>query len=114
MADLGFAQDSGMQDGKGDPSYMQFIHDYMRTTATVASLRNLCQLIPYIPSDSDTKEFRRKCENMLENRLAMGKSRRDVFTHLLNEDAVSGLTFTKSQLSSNAQLMIVAGSGGCF
>jgi hypothetical protein len=30
MADLGFAKDSSMQDGTGDPDYMGFMHDWMR------------------------------------------------------------------------------------
>jgi hypothetical protein len=29
MADLSFAYDAGMQDGKGDNEYMDFTHKYM-------------------------------------------------------------------------------------
>lgn len=110
MADLGFGQDFGMQDGKGDPSYMGFIHKYARVTAILGSLRNLCELVPYIPDDPGTKEFRRKGRKMLADRIAMGKSRRDLFSHLLNEDVDSGVQFTYTQLAANSQLMIVAGA----
>ncbi len=33
MADLGFAKDAGMQDGTGDRTSMQYLHDYMQVTA---------------------------------------------------------------------------------
>lgn len=75
------------------------------------SLRNLCELIPYLPEDSEAKAFKEKGLKMLNRRMALGKTRRDVFTYLLGEDEVTGTKFYPSELASNAQLMVVAGAG---
>lgn len=48
---------------------------------------------------------------MLGARQKMGKSRQDIFTHLLGEDGESGLKFTQAQLLINTQMLMVAGSG---
>jgi hypothetical protein len=42
MADLSFAYDAGMQDGKGDNEYMDFTHKYMFAVGVRLTL--LCQL----------------------------------------------------------------------
>jgi hypothetical protein len=100
-----------MQDDKADPPYMRFLRTYMRATATVSSLRNLCDLLPYLPVDAETQAFKKKGETMLEHRLAMGKTRNDIFSYLLGEDTDSGKGFSRDQLNPNAQLIIVAGTG---
>ena len=76
----------------------------------VGSLRNLCQLIVYLPYSSDLKEFRKKGDQMLENRQKLGSSRKDVFRHLLAEDSETSCKFTQAELNSNANLLIVAGA----
>jgi cytochrome P450 len=113
MADLGFGQDIGMQDGKGDQTVMSFMHDYMRMTAMLGTLRNICDLLPYLPSDTKTRDFKKTCKNMLARRLGMGTSRRDVCSRFLNEDANTGVQFTHQQLGANILLLIIAGSGKC-
>lgn len=110
MADLGFGRDYGMQAGTGDASYMGFMHSYMRTMAILGSLRNLAQLVPFVPSDAATRTFRAKGEKMLTERLTLGNERRDVFSHLLAADVESGMRLSRRELASNAQLVIVAGS----
>ncbi|KAI5776791.1 cytochrome P450 [Geopyxis carbonaria] len=111
MADLSFGLPNyGMQDGTGDSTYMGFINAYMRTLAIIGSLRNICQLVPYLPQDAPTTEFKRKTSVMLKNRIAMGKTRKDIFSHLLGEDSESGIKFDVAQLSANAQLIIIAGA----
>jgi hypothetical protein len=47
MADLGFGQDFGMQDGTGDSWYMDYIHDFMRFSAVRRSQPGL-QLIYFL------------------------------------------------------------------
>lgn len=47
---------------------------------------------------------------MLENRIAMGTGRADIFSHLLGEDTESGTRFTPKQLGANAHLTVVAGT----
>ncbi|CAZ82560.1 unnamed protein product [Tuber melanosporum] len=112
MADLGFGQkpEESMQSGAGDPSYMDFLHGWMRASTVLTSLRNLCELGAYIPQDSESKEFNKLGEKMLGARQRMGKFRQDIFTHLLNEDKESGVNFTQAQLLTNAQMLMVAGS----
>ncbi|KAG0137852.1 cytochrome P450 [Tuber indicum] len=112
MADLGFGQrpEESMQSGAGDPSYMDFLHSWMRASTVLTSLRNLCELGAYIPQDTGSKEFNKMGEKMLGTRQKMGKSRQDIFTHLLNEDKESGVNFTQAQLLTNAQMLMVAGS----
>ena len=48
---------------------------------------------------------------MLNDRKKLGKSRQDIFTHLLGEDSETGTAFTQRQLQASAELVIVAGSG---
>jgi len=110
MADLGFGKDTHMQDGTGDSTYMAFLHQYMSTYFAFGSVRNLAEMIPYLPEDAGRKEFIAKGFNMSETRRAQGKSRADVFTHLLGEDSETGTVFSNIQLMSNAQLMIIAGT----
>ena len=57
-----------------------------------------------------TKRFLEKGYKILEARQARGASRNDIFTHLLASDPETGAVFTKAQLQSNAQLVIVAGT----
>jgi cytochrome P450 len=59
----------------------------------------------------EMKDFDAKAKSMLMDRLKLGKSRQDVFTHLLGEDVETGTVFTEAELAANAQLMIVAGAG---
>lgn len=54
--------------------------------------------------------FRTRGEAMLAERQAVGTSRKDIFSHLLGADTISGRAFTQKQFDSNANLIIVAGS----
>jgi cytochrome P450 len=126
MADLSFAYDAGMQDGKGDNEYMDFTHKYMfaigvcllplsaQKTLTqyqvIAALRPLCQLLPLLPETPDVAAFRLRGEKLLADRQKLGTSRKDIFRHLLSPDPVTSSKFTQTDLNSNANLIIVAGS----
>jgi cytochrome P450 len=83
----------------------------MSALAVAGSLRTLCDLSPIIPKDRQTLEFRKKSVMFLDDRIAKGKNRQDIFTHLLGEDVVTGRRLTKAELNSNAQLLIIAGAG---
>ena len=48
---------------------------------------------------------------MLNDRQRLGKSRQDIFAHLLGEDKETGTAFTQIQLLASAELVIVAGTG---
>jgi cytochrome P450 len=74
------------------------------------SLRNLCQLLIYLPENEDVRVFRTRGEAMLAERQALGTSRKDIFSHLLIADTTTGRAFTQKQLDSTANLIIVAGS----
>ncbi|KAA8893250.1 cytochrome P450 [Sphaerosporella brunnea] len=110
MADLSFGTDYGMQAGTGDPSYMGYLHDYLCALSVTGSLRTLCDFMTVLPYDKATAEYRKQGEKLLDGRIAMGKSRPDIFTHLLGEDIETGKKLTYSELNANAQLLIVAGS----
>jgi hypothetical protein len=43
MADLSFSVDAGMQDGTGDGSYMDFIHNFLSVAAVSAHQLNYKQ-----------------------------------------------------------------------
>jgi cytochrome P450 len=73
-------------------------------------LRNLCQLLVYLPLSADVKEFNRKNENMLAERQKHGTSEKDIFRHLLGEDSETGTVFTQAQLGTNATLTIIGGT----
>ncbi|KAF8253206.1 cytochrome P450 [Wilcoxina mikolae CBS 423.85] len=112
MADLGFGRDIGTQDGE-DGSLMEFLRSYLRAVTTIGSLRNLCDMMSILPSglkSAKSIHFQKKSIEMLEHRKRMGKSRADVFTHLLAEDTETGTTFSDAELASNSRLLIVAGS----
>lgn len=110
MADLSFAHDSKMQEGKGDSFYMDFIHKYIAMVGLIGALRPLCQLLPYLPESSEVREFRLRGEALLAGRQKLGSDRKDLFRHLLAEDDETELKFTQAQLNSNANLVIVAGA----
>ncbi|KAE9378959.1 cytochrome P450 [Stipitochalara longipes BDJ] len=110
MADLSFAHDAGMQDGKGDNEYMDFTHKYMWAVGVIAALRPLCQLLPLLPEASDVRDFRLRGEALLAKRQKLGTSRKDIFRHLLYPDSITSNSFTQTDLNSNANLIIVAGS----
>jgi cytochrome P450 family 628 len=76
----------------------------------VGSLRNLCQLLIYLPQSADLKEFRLKGDKLLEERQKLGSSRKDIFRHLLAEDSETQCGFTQAELNSNANLAIVTGA----
>ena len=48
---------------------------------------------------------------MLNDRKRLGKSRQDIFTHLLGEDSETGTTFTQSELQASTELVVIAGTG---
>lgn len=126
MADLSFAYDAGMQDGKGDNEYMDFTHKYMFAVGVrllalttyhplilcqiIGALRPLCQLLPLLPEASDVRDFRLRGEKLLADRQKLGTSRKDLFRHLLSPDPVTASKFNQKDLNSNANLIIVAGS----
>lgn len=76
----------------------------------VAALRNLCQLLPYLPVTADLKAFRKKGEAMLAERQNSRTANQDLFQHLLAKDSESGCRFTQAELTANAHLAIFAGS----
>ncbi|PQE04137.1 hypothetical protein CJF31_00003232 [Rutstroemia sp. NJR-2017a BVV2] len=110
MTDLGFSIHTGRQDGKGDDTYMSFIHKYMSFIGVVGSLRNFAQLLVLLPETEDVRIFREKGEAMLTQRQNFTSRQKDIFSHLLAEDNESGTKFTQKELDSNAQLVIVAGT----
>ncbi|TGO19003.1 hypothetical protein BTUL_0006g00360 [Botrytis tulipae] len=110
MADLSFSKHAGLQDGTGDNSYMSYVHKYMSFAVIIASLRNLAQLLTYMPETSDIRMFREKGERMLMERQEHGSTYRDVFSYLLSADPDGGEKFTQKELNSNANLIIIAGS----
>ncbi|PVH69841.1 cytochrome P450, partial [Cadophora sp. DSE1049] len=112
MADLSFAHDAGMQSGTGDNTYMHFIHKYMSAAGVIAVLRNLSQLLIYLPESADVKSFRLRGEALLSARQQLGTTRKDIFSHLLGTDTETStpIKFTQAQLNSNANLIIIAGS----
>ncbi|KAF7890487.1 hypothetical protein EAF00_008802 [Botryotinia globosa] len=110
MADLSFSKHAGLQDGTGDNSYMSYVHKYMSFAVIIASLRNLAQLLTYMPETSDIRMFREKGERMLMERQEHGSTYRDIFSYLLSADPDGGEKFTQKELNSNANLIIIAGS----
>ncbi|KAF7854777.1 hypothetical protein EAF04_010345 [Stromatinia cepivora] len=110
MADLSFSKHAGLQDGTGDNSYMSFIHKYMSFAGIVGALRNLAQLLAYIPETYEIRTFREKGETMLKERQERGSTYRDIFSYLLSADPEGGEKFTQKELNSNANLIIVAGA----
>ncbi|APA13544.1 hypothetical protein sscle_11g083140 [Sclerotinia sclerotiorum 1980 UF-70] len=110
MADLSFSKHAGLQDGTGDNSYMSYIHKYMSFAAMIGALRNIAQLLAYIPETSEIRKFREKGEAMLKERQERGSTYRDVFSYLLSVDSKGGEKFTQKELNSNANLIIVAGT----
>ncbi|CZR65232.1 related to pisatin demethylase cytochrome P450 [Phialocephala subalpina] len=114
MADLSFAQDSGMQDGTRVNDYMEFLHKYMAAIVILGNLRPLLALMPYLPVSADVKAHRRRCQDMLAERVKLGKTRKDIFTHLLDPEidppAGKSTMFTPGELDSNANLMVIAGA----
>ncbi|PQE12876.1 hypothetical protein CJF30_00002750 [Rutstroemia sp. NJR-2017a BBW] len=110
MTDLGFSIHTGQQDGKGDGTYMSFIHRYMSFISVAGSLRNLTQLLGLLPETEDIRIFRKKGKAMLTQRQNFTSPQKDIFHHLLAEDSESGTKFTQKELNSNAQLVIIAGT----
>ncbi|KAM0150606.1 hypothetical protein ACHAQE_008383 [Botrytis cinerea] len=110
MADLSFSKHSGLQDGTGDNSYMSYVHKYLSFSVIIASLRNLAQLLTYMPETFDVRTFREKGEKMLMERQEHGSTYRDIFSYLLSTDSDGGDKFTQKELNSNANLIIIAGS----
>ncbi|TGO50103.1 hypothetical protein BOTNAR_0406g00050 [Botryotinia narcissicola] len=115
MADLSFSKHAGLQDGTGDNSYISYVHKYMSFAVLtyeriIASLRNLAQLLTYMPETSDIRMFREKGERMLMERQEHGSTYRDIFSYLLSADPNGGEKFTQKELNSNANLVIIAGS----
>jgi len=76
----------------------------------VGSLRNLAQLLIYIPETSDIRTFREKGETMLSDRQKLVSTHQDIFSYLLSADPEGGGKFTQKELNSNANLIIVAGA----
>lgn len=76
----------------------------------MGSLRNLCQLLIYLPESADLKEYKSWGDKLLEDRQKLGTSRKDIFRHLLAEDSETKSSFTQGQLNSNANLAIVTGA----
>ncbi|KAM3077399.1 hypothetical protein ACMFMG_006746 [Clarireedia jacksonii] len=110
MTDLGFSINTGRQDGKGDDTYMSFIHKYMAFIGIVGSLRNFAQILVLLPELEEIRIFREKGEAMLTMRQNLTSPQKDIFSHLLAEDGESGAKFTQKELNSNAQLVIIAGT----
>ncbi|KAH8658755.1 high nitrogen upregulated cytochrome P450 monooxygenase-like protein 2 [Tricladium varicosporioides] len=107
MADLSFAEDSGMQEGTNTTDHMEFLHAHISKVAFLSQLRNICQLLKYLPIvQKEARDFMARCDAMLKRRLAIGDTRKDIFTHLLSAMP----KFTRDELDANANVIIVAGS----
>jgi cytochrome P450 len=77
-------------------------------------MRNFCDLAPYLPRPKDKTGFALRAKEMYERRLAMGKTREDVFAHLMGESGEEGdgdgYRFSPIELSLNTRLLIIAGA----
>ncbi len=85
----------------------------LRAIKVVGALRNLAQLLVYLPETADVKAFRLRGEALLAKRQLLGTTRKDIFSHLLATDQSingSSVKFTQAQLNSNANIIIVAGA----
>lgn len=74
-------------------------------------LRNVLDILEYLPKDKQSKNFIKNGNEMFEGRLKMGSSRKDIFSHLLGKDEKTGCKFTKKELLANSTLLVVAGGG---
>jgi hypothetical protein len=133
MADLGFAHDAGMQEGRGQNDYMEFIHKYMasfvvgllnpsqyRSILTSFGIRRLAlrplhKPLLYLPQSKDLKIHHARGQALLSHRLKLGTKRKDLFTHLLeaNETVASSgrkVMFTPAELYSNSSMVTIAGT----
>lgn len=110
MSDLGFGIDAFEKGAtrQGESSYMAFLRPHMRIAITLSSLPFPWSLLPLLPQDSQTKHFKANEDRMLQERLSLGTTRKDIFTHLLG-DHDSG-RFSHSELLANAHLICIAGT----
>lgn len=79
----------------------------------VSTFRNLLDITPYLPLERvpRIKEFRNYGYKLLEQRLAMEKPPPDVASVFLEKDPVTGAKFTATQVKTNVELLVLAGSG---
>ncbi|KAF4633933.1 hypothetical protein G7Y89_g4190 [Cudoniella acicularis] len=107
MADLAFAQDTGTQEDTSITNHMEFLHSHISKITFISHLRNVCQLLKYMPvSHKEARDFQKRCAAMLRRRISLGNSRKDIFSHLLSASP----KFTPKELDANANVIIVAGS----
>lgn len=103
IVDVSFGLTYGLQIGSGDPSYMSFVHRFAHIVASLGTLRNLCDLLPYFRSTADAGKFEGMNESLLTRRLTEGNFKSDVVSYFLPH-------FTPTQLSANTTALVVGGS----
>jgi cytochrome P450 len=82
----------------------------MWAVAVCGTLRNLCEHLSLLPINAGVAEFQRKRQIIIDNRIKLGTTRKDAFSQLYEGDKETGTKFTSSELATNAELMIIAGS----
>lgn len=73
-------------------------------------MRNLCQLIPYLPKPSSIRRFNILATKLVEDRKALGTNRKDIFTYLYEAEDDKGSKLTHEELNTNSRITISAGS----
>ncbi|KAJ5729914.1 cytochrome P450 [Penicillium malachiteum] len=109
MMDIGLGKDSGVQDGRTHPFFVQFIHKYLRAVAILSNLRNLGEIFACLPNIPDVKRLRARATELVSERSAKAATQKDMFEHLLNPSPDMGVKFTPDDLTSNLILLMAGG-----
>lgn len=83
----------------------------MRTVNVVGSLRNLIEILAYMPLDRDWQDWRNLELAMIEKRRSMGiNARKDIFAELV-VDPDTNRPREPQEMIGDIDLLVIAGSG---
>ncbi|TGZ85200.1 cytochrome P450 [Ascodesmis nigricans] len=114
ISDLGFGVEKGLQEGHGNREYFESIKLPLALVQPIGSLRMLGEFFSVFPLLKGNNPLNSAGEALFEARRSMGLSRKDIFSHLMSADYRTApphlVAFHGNELSSNAQVLLLAGT----
>ncbi|TGZ80474.1 cytochrome P450 [Ascodesmis nigricans] len=114
VSDLGFGVEKGLQEGYGNREYFESINGLLALIQPIGSLRMLGEFFSVLPLLKGSNRLNSTGEALFEARRSVGLSRKDIFSHLMSADHRTApphlVAFHGNELSSNAQVLLIAGT----
>jgi len=110
MGDLGFGESFNMLNTGTQNDAMTIVQGFAQFNAQVCTIPWCSTLFAWLPKDPKAEGLFTFAKERVKERLPLGTSRDDVFTHLLREDRVSKKKYNELELILESLMLTIGGS----